>query len=152
MRIKKMFQGQLPENKIVNTKSNSQTDTYSCDYVNHIVESGSNENGSWIKWDDGTMVCYGTWSIGSFTTGGNAIGSLWYGDIKIWHSFPKTFISRPIAHLDIYDTRSAFTGSLWLQKNATTVETSRFGNLRVLSATNTTMNIAIDFMAIGKWK
>lgn len=34
MRIKKMYQGQLPENKIVNTKSNSQTDTYSCDYIN----------------------------------------------------------------------------------------------------------------------
>lgn len=38
MRIKKMFQGQLPENKIVNTKSNSQTDTYSCDYINTTNE------------------------------------------------------------------------------------------------------------------
>ena len=37
MRIKKMFQGQLPENKIVNTKSNSQTDTYSCDYINNMI-------------------------------------------------------------------------------------------------------------------
>lgn len=34
MRIKKIYQGNLPENKIVNTQSNSQTDTYSCNYIN----------------------------------------------------------------------------------------------------------------------
>lgn len=34
MRIKKTFQGSLPENKILNTQSDSQTDTYSCDYLN----------------------------------------------------------------------------------------------------------------------
>ena len=25
-----------------------------------IVESGSNENGSWVKFADGTMICYGS--------------------------------------------------------------------------------------------
>lgn len=34
MRIKKTFQGSLPENTVVNTQSNSQTNTYSCEYVN----------------------------------------------------------------------------------------------------------------------
>lgn len=34
MRIKKTYQGSLPENKIVNTQSESQTDTYSCNYMN----------------------------------------------------------------------------------------------------------------------
>lgn len=34
MKIKKTYQGSLPDNKIVNTESNSQTDTYSCDYLN----------------------------------------------------------------------------------------------------------------------
>lgn len=68
MRVKKMFQGKVPENKILSTYSDSQTDTYSCDYVNHIVESGSNENGSWTKWSDGTMECRGTSSAVSPTT------------------------------------------------------------------------------------
>lgn len=27
-----------------------------------IVESGSNENGSWVKFSDGTMICYGSTS------------------------------------------------------------------------------------------
>lgn len=34
MKIKKIYQGELPENKILNTESTSQTDTYSCEYIN----------------------------------------------------------------------------------------------------------------------
>ena len=37
MRIKKMFQGETPANKILNTYSDSQTDTYSCDYLNKML-------------------------------------------------------------------------------------------------------------------
>ena len=29
------------------TKTTSDTETYSCNYINGIVESGSNENGKW---------------------------------------------------------------------------------------------------------
>lgn len=34
MRIRKVYQGNLADNKIVNAASNSQTNTYSCDYIN----------------------------------------------------------------------------------------------------------------------
>lgn len=34
--IRKTFQGSIPESKILNSESNSQTDTYSCDYINSI--------------------------------------------------------------------------------------------------------------------
>lgn len=34
--IRKTFQGAMPENKILNSESNSQTDTYSCDYINNM--------------------------------------------------------------------------------------------------------------------
>ena len=36
MKIRKIYQGSLPENKILNKNSNSQTDTYSCDYLNNL--------------------------------------------------------------------------------------------------------------------
>lgn len=36
MKIKKIYQGSLPENKILNSRSTSQTDTYSCDYLNNL--------------------------------------------------------------------------------------------------------------------
>lgn len=51
MKIKKKFQGALPSNKILNIKSNSQIDTYSCDYINKNKENYSTEEqviGTWI--------------------------------------------------------------------------------------------------------
>lgn len=36
MLIEKKYQGTLPDNKIVNTMSDSQTDCYSCDYINNL--------------------------------------------------------------------------------------------------------------------
>jgi hypothetical protein len=43
MRIRKTFQGEVPENKIVNTYSNSNTDAYSCDIVNGFVNGVKKE-------------------------------------------------------------------------------------------------------------
>lgn len=51
MKIKKTFQGQLPDNKILNTESTSQTDTYSCDYINNLNTYSTEEQviGTWIN-------------------------------------------------------------------------------------------------------
>jgi hypothetical protein len=50
MKIKKMFQGTLPTNKIMNTKNTSKTDTYSCDYVNKLNTYSTEEQviGTWF--------------------------------------------------------------------------------------------------------
>lgn len=50
MRIKKMYQGTVPENKILDTYSTSATDTYSCNYVNGLETYSTNETriGTWI--------------------------------------------------------------------------------------------------------
>ena len=40
MKIKKIYQGELPENKILNAQSTSQTDTYSCEYINNLGVGG----------------------------------------------------------------------------------------------------------------
>ena len=43
MQLRKVFQGEIAENKIMSGYSDSQTDTYSCDYINRIIETGSVE-------------------------------------------------------------------------------------------------------------
>lgn len=50
MRIKKMYQGTVPENKILDTYSTSATDTYSCNYVNGLETYSTDETrvGTWI--------------------------------------------------------------------------------------------------------
>lgn len=52
MKIKKTFQGVIPENKILNTESTSQTDTYSCNYINEkakeIYSTEEQVIGTWV--------------------------------------------------------------------------------------------------------
>ena len=50
MKIKKIYQGELPENKILNAQSTSQTDTYSCDYINNLNTYSTEEQviGTWF--------------------------------------------------------------------------------------------------------
>ena len=50
MKIKKMYQGTVPENKILNTYSDSQTDVYSCDAINKNTKGLK----YYINLDDGT--------------------------------------------------------------------------------------------------
>lgn len=57
MKIKKQFQGVIPENKILNTESTSQTDTYSCEYINEQVkEVYSTEETAIGTWIDGKKL------------------------------------------------------------------------------------------------
>lgn len=54
MKIRKTFSGNLPENKIINTNSTSETDTYSCKYLNErnvIVSSEEPTTGEevWLQ-------------------------------------------------------------------------------------------------------
>ena len=50
MIIQKKYQGTVPENKILDTHSNSNTDTYSCNYTNKANTYSTNEIriGTWI--------------------------------------------------------------------------------------------------------
>lgn len=93
MKIKKIYQGELPENKILNSQSTSQTDTYSCEYINsmsmddlplgsiikyngsevpngwkeaqsyEIIERGETATGTYTKYADGTMEWVGSVKI-----------------------------------------------------------------------------------------
>ena len=40
MKIRKKYQGVVPSNKVLNIESTSQTDTYSCDYINNMSFPG----------------------------------------------------------------------------------------------------------------
>lgn len=48
MKIRKVYQGVVPENKILDAYSESQTDTYSCNYVNGLVEEEYSDSTSLI--------------------------------------------------------------------------------------------------------
>ena len=61
MIIKKKFQGTVPDNKVLNTDSNSQVDTYSCDKINRLVKFAG--GGSAMTFSTEEQVV-GTWVDG----------------------------------------------------------------------------------------
>lgn len=122
----------------------SGEDTYSCNYINGIIESGSNENGNWIKYEDGTMICYMKRqynNINITTVWGNVYESpaLYLGNL------PQTFIEIPMVF-----AHSTVT-TVWVESitpTTTSLGSSYF--MRPVAGANQTINIM--FVAIGKWK
>lgn len=71
MRIKKMYQGTVPENKILDTYSTSATDTYSCNYVNGLETYSTSETNTGKKWIDGKPIYRKVVVINNFAVGDN---------------------------------------------------------------------------------
>lgn len=118
-----------------------------------IVSSGQNANGKYVKFDDGTMICYKnatgiasiseTWGDG-FTTG--SINTIDLG------AFPATFIG-DIPTVNLTCSRNLpGTFNYWLATlDATSL--SDVGKVSLLRFTsNDSVSYNINIIAIGKWK
>lgn len=112
-----------------------------------IIESGSNDNGSYIKFADGTLLQYGVFDTNErdFTT---EFGSVFYNNSYFGINFPLEFINVPIITVNEelggylggnilggLPTKSNFRVCLYTAKSATL-----------------TRNAIIYWQAIGKWK
>ena len=131
-----------PSNIISNVKTTGTTNTYSCDYINGIVESGSNENGNWVKYADGTMICTHSFNVNAETTTQNNI--FWSGWLSS-KSYPVPFISTPIIHINL--NKGAWSGK---ENSGTSSATPRFCIFTAGSWSST--SFTVDYIAIGKWK
>lgn len=144
MKIRKAFQGTIPDNKILDTYSTSQTDTYSCNYVNGIVETGNNNNGNYIKFIDGTMICYKSVSNSCAMTSG--WGSLYEGSMSLG-SWPVSFISTP----QVQVTNNSTIGAM-IEGFGSTPTTTSAGSIYLVRPTSATYTVTINIFGIGKWK
>ena len=132
-------------NGLVKTeKTISDEDTYSCNYINNLMESGSNGNGNYIKFYDGTMICYGD------KYGTTALADYWSqlkrGQISV--TFPQTFISTPSVNVGLKNAEMFAQ----LSMSADDITTSGF-TAKVFKPTNaSSTGINLTYTAIGKWK
>lgn len=140
-----------PSNSISNAKTTGTTNTYSCDYINSIVESGSNSKGTWIKYSDGTMIVtretYETTININVSWGNIFVG----GDYTEWE-FPVPFINAP--DLVLFDVNSTTTnGCFKTSYEPTKITKNSIQNVYVGRGTSAS-NVAfkIHILAIGKWK
>lgn len=114
-----------------------------------IVDSGSNENGSWVKWADGTMVVlqeyFDTKTI--YVT----MGSLKRVGLKVPPDFPQEFKEPPIVQITLQHAWLAWL--MGIEGNATTTNATGKELIPIASVEQTTLtDVKIHILAIGKWK
>jgi len=116
--------------------------------IDGVVESGSNENGSWTKWEDGTMICTKKVDLenvvfnrawGALYEHENALdlGNFAQPFIDIPEGITATCVSATVALIqNVKGTTNSHAGEVWLcRPNA-----------------YTSTKITISITAKGKWK
>ena len=121
--------------------------------INSVVESGSNNNGSWIKFADGTMICKFTQIINVAVT--NAWGSLYGGKFSV-HDYPQEFIDIPEASITLVANNDGNYGG-WIGNNGGTDDIrptkKNIGEFVMLRPTTTSNGYyKVQVIAVGKWK
>ena len=117
-----------------------------------LIETGKNENANWRKYADGTMICWGVYNIGGISTGGQQDGSLYYTDIMVERNYGQAFIDKPNLQLIPYTNTNATLRHIWIAQRHDTAKNSFFSEYRIYSPTNASLNVSIEFVAIGRWK
>lgn len=115
----------------------------------YIVESGSNANGEYIKFSDGTMICIRT--ITETAACNQGWGSLFVRTIPGPWDFAQKFISIPHVQITLLTTTSA---SCWLiNYGQPSVTKTNFSNISIARAVESdSVAFKANIFAIGKWK
>ena len=112
---------------------------------NPVVDSGSNSNGTWVKWMDGTMICYKHINFGDvvITT---AWGSFYEtaSDYSCGN-YPQAFVETPC--ISIMPINTCF-----VEKRANTTATSWGSFWACRPAQYDSFSLVVDCIAIGRWK
>lgn len=114
-----------------------------------IYDSGNNANGSWIKYSDGTMICYR--KVAYSTTFNSAFGSMFRNDTQIRSIlFPQQFVSTN----DLVVTASIESGDFIISSFIYDITTSSIDEIGLLrpAASATVRTGFITIIAIGRWK
>ena len=123
--------------------------TVRTDYVKHkdfMFESGENDNGKWIKYNDGTMICWGYRSFSNLSIQ-NAWGALY--ETASEHNlgdFPQTFINTPELFTNTRNGSTIFTERLLPTRS------SLGSTWFYCPVSRTNESFIMSYFAIGKWK
>ena len=111
-----------------------------------IIETGNNANGRYIKFGDGTMICYG--SISKTLSIDIAFGSLFRNDNDtLVITYPVSFYETAPA-LNVFNNGN--TTTFFANQVAGTVSEARLYALRPTAFMDS--NIRLNWCAIGRWK
>ena len=116
--------------------------------LDKIIESGSNDNGRWIKYSDGTMICYGkTTKDVSITNLSNTQKYYFQDDINI--NLPISFIDSDYYSNVIVVSNQNGSQNVYAIRNKTQ---SKFDFCLSSLISFSSNNNTFWWLAIGRWK
>lgn len=101
-------------------------------------DRGSNVDGEFVRFPDGTMIC----TMSGVSTGSSASGALFLSDQQIW-TFPVPFIAVPSVSM------SVLRRGIWGDGFSDTLTNAK---LSLAASAAGTGGIAYRAMAVGRWK
>ena len=115
-----------------------------------ISEAGSNANGSYIKFDDGTMICFQT--IVS-PVGNHLEVDAYISDAMSW-TYPSAFYSTPFFYASIRNMVATGTWPISISRLGTQAPaTTVCGSIYVIYSGNSALvKTDVSVMTIGRWK
>lgn len=117
--------------------------------IHDVIESGSNTKGTWIKYDDGIMVCTRNITFSSITI--NRQWGAWYVyDNRTFYDFAHEFVSPPIIQKTLVTTSDA--GAVLGDYGGSTVTKAGFSGWSLMRPTTHTVTGSIYVTATGRWK
>lgn len=128
--------------------------------INGVVESGSNDNGYWIKYADGTMICTGSKSVIANASTTNETGGGIYRSSGIeFNTFPQSFTDVPYSiSYGIKRCTKQDVPKFILENfnDSYAVTNSSPGKIFIGFLGTTDLSLSIDatvtYIAIGRWK
>lgn len=113
---------------------------------NPIIESGSNSNGSYVKWADGTMMC---WKSTSPTTNiTNSWGSVYESTSAVsFGNWAATFYATPMISV----TKTTGQGC-WMELVQNTSKTSCGSTYYVSAVSRSNVSPTVNIVGFGRWK
>lgn len=109
-----------------------------------IIDSGSNSNGTWIKWMDGTMICRKKMDFGEKAVS-NPWGSLYESNSLTIGDYAQPFVEIP--DISIMPTSTFFVEPAG---NHSKTYFGSFWAVRPINSPN--FYPSVSCIAIGKWK
>ena len=108
------------------------------------IEKGTNANGTYVKFADGTMVCYGRVTLNSLNMQ-SAWGSLFIS-ANLPTTFPATFFAAPVVSVTMENLTG--DGAIWMNESS---DVGSF-NGRFVRGAALTFAGTMGWMAVGRWK
>jgi hypothetical protein len=113
-----------------------------------IYETGNNDNGNYIKFNDGTMICTIIKDYDFIFKSSQKWGVLWESDSCVLGDYPAQFASIPTVNVAIINSTG---GIIEYIMNGTKSSIGRALILRPVES-NETRTYKLAIIAIGKWK